>query len=391
MVEIVAEKGYPIEEHYITTRDGYILGCFRIPYGRHENDNALYIGKPAVFLMHGLLDSSFTWVNNPINESLGYLLADAEKGNHKVLIFFFGGAGGGKKKKKKGYDVWLGNNRGNRYSKSHVKYKVNSDEFWNFSYDEMAKFDVPDQISYVLNYTNQEKLAFVGHSEGTIQMFAAPTFTRDLESKVAIFGALAPVAWVYHCKSPLIDAMALFHVDTLFEALGVRQFLPGTFINIFAPDLCNTTPDMCGLFLELVCGPSQDLNDSRIEVYVSKTPADTSVKNMVSVRRDKFEMFDYGSDQANIDHYGSKDPPQYNATLLNIPTVLYSGTNDWLADPTDVATLMSVLNPAIVIEHKVVDGFAHLDFVWGIHANSEVYYDLISKITQYLGPGKTSS
>jgi len=213
-----------------------------------------------------------------------------------------------------------------------------------------------------------------------------------LEAKVAIFGALAPVAWVYHCKSPLIDAMALFHIDTIFEVLGIRQFLPGTFINLLAPDLCNVNPELCGLFLELVAGPSQDLNDSRIEVYVSKTPADTSVKNMghwaQGVRRDYFEMFDYGTEDANIEHYGTKQPPQYNATLLNIPTVLYSGTNDWLADPTDVNTLMGVLNPAIVIEHKVVDGFAHLDFVWGIHANTEVYYDLIDKITQYLGAGK---
>ncbi|CAF0943055.1 unnamed protein product [Rotaria sordida] len=33
-----------------------------------------------------------------------------------------------------GYDVWLGNIRGNRYSRAHVKYNPNHDEaFWDFS------------------------------------------------------------------------------------------------------------------------------------------------------------------------------------------------------------------------------------------------------------------
>lgn len=31
-----------------------------------------------------------------------------------------------------GYDVWLGNARGNLYSKAHVTYNVDSPAFWNF-------------------------------------------------------------------------------------------------------------------------------------------------------------------------------------------------------------------------------------------------------------------
>eukprot|EP01031_Cornospumella_fuschlensis_P044030 gene44030-53825_t len=54
--QLVTKRGYPIETHYITTRDGYILTCFRIPHGK----KSMSVGKPVV-LQHGLLDSAYTW------------------------------------------------------------------------------------------------------------------------------------------------------------------------------------------------------------------------------------------------------------------------------------------------------------------------------------------
>ncbi len=80
--DLIRSKGYPVEEHDVTTEDGYILTMHRI------NRNA--DPKPVVFLQHGLLDSSSTWVVNFASQSLGFILADNN------------------------YDVWLGNMRGNR-------------------------------------------------------------------------------------------------------------------------------------------------------------------------------------------------------------------------------------------------------------------------------------
>lgn len=368
MVEIVEEKGYPIEEYYIETDDGYLLGTFRIPYGRDETAESVKdISKPAVLLQHGLLDSSYAWVCNSFNESLGFLLADA------------------------GYDVWFGNNRGNDFSKQHVKYKTDSKEFWNFTYDQMARYDVYNTINYILNFTNHTKVAYVGHSEGTIQMFASPTVQPLINDKIAYFAALAPVAYVHHQKSPVFDLLAYLDIDKLFLLLGDKQFLPGDIVHLLAPELCNTIPYGCDDFLILLCGPSQDLNVSRIDVYISETPADTSALNMAhwaqGVREEVFRMYNYGSAEKNFEVYGQDTPPNYNLSKVLMPTGLYSGTNDWLADPTDVEKLIADLPTNTIVRELVVDGFAHLDFTWGEHANTKVYSYVIEDIEQYLGKG----
>lgn len=42
------------------------------------------------------------------------------------------------------------------------------------SLDEMAKYDLPDTINFIVEKTGQERLYYVGHSQGTtIGMFGA--------------------------------------------------------------------------------------------------------------------------------------------------------------------------------------------------------------------------
>ncbi|MEQ2206640.1 hypothetical protein XENOCAPTIV_000993, partial [Xenoophorus captivus] len=139
ITEIIQRWGYPAEEHEVLTEDGYILSVNRIPHGLKHTAGL----RSAVFLQHGLLAAGSNWITNLPNSSLGYVLADA------------------------GYDVWIGNSRGNTWSRKHQTLSPDLEDFWRFSYDEMALKDLPAVVNHILKVTGQEQIFYVGHSQGT--------------------------------------------------------------------------------------------------------------------------------------------------------------------------------------------------------------------------------
>jgi lysosomal acid lipase/cholesteryl ester hydrolase len=64
-----------------------------------------------------------------------------------------------------GFDVWLGNTRGSRYSLAHTFLNNNQKEFWDFSWHEVGYYDLPTMIDYILQTTQQKQLNYVGYSE----------------------------------------------------------------------------------------------------------------------------------------------------------------------------------------------------------------------------------
>jgi pimeloyl-ACP methyl ester carboxylesterase len=373
MPEIITTRGYPVEVHHAVTKDGYVLTLFRIPHNRQSNT----VGSP-VILQHGLLDSSYTWVSNYPDESLGYILSDA------------------------GYDVWFGNNRGNRYGRNHTT--LNPDDgtnnFWAFTWDEMAAYDTPTLIHYILDTTGYDSLSWVGHSEGTIQMFAAASstatstdtyFTSAINS-INLFVALAPVAYVTNLESKILRVLA--NSDVLYKLMdrGYYEFLPYGPIDQIAPELCHLAQRGCNFFLMTICGPTQNLNTSRIQVYVSNTPAGTSSQNMLhwlqGVVSPNFQKYDYGTPDLNIIHYGTSTPPLYNLSSLSVKAALFAGKHDYLADPKDVQRLINEVPTDKIVYIDYQDDYAHLDFTWAYNANTRIYGKVVNLLQQYTPSGK---
>nr|XP_037283582.1 lysosomal acid lipase/cholesteryl ester hydrolase-like [Rhipicephalus microplus] len=354
VTEIIRDKGYPVEEHKVTTSDGFVLNIQRIPDGRKSRHAKG--PKPVVFLQHGLLSSSADWVINFPPESLGYILADA------------------------GYDVWLGNVRGNTYS-DHVKYTRKDKEFWNFSFDEMIKYDLPAMLDYVLNTTQQTKLIYVGHSQGTLVLFGLLSERPEYNKKIQLFNAMGPVTNVTFMTSP-VRLLAPFAKDAgvLFKLFGDYDFLPNNwFMRFLAKTMCkyHVLREVCEGVIFLIVGTDMhEFNVTRLPVFISHTPAGTSVKNMIHfaqlVREKRFQKFDYGSSK-NMAIYGQRTPPVYNVSGVKLPVGLFWSLNDWFADPTDVSILTEKL-PNIVLNYQVPDPqFTHLDFIVGMHAKDIVY------------------
>jgi len=54
------------------------------------------------------------------------------------------------------------------------------------SWDEIANYDLPAMLNYVLHVTGREKLLYVGHSQGTLIAFARFSHDRVLANKVLL-------------------------------------------------------------------------------------------------------------------------------------------------------------------------------------------------------------
>ena len=92
-------------------------------------------------------------------------------------------------------------------------------------------------------------------------------------------------------------------------------------------------------------------------------------------------MYDFGVPSENVLHYNQTTPPIYDLTQVKVPVALYSGTNDWLADPTDVDFLRKVL-PNIV-DNLIVDIYNHQDFVWAVNTREVIYDRMLELMKKY--------
>lgn len=107
----VLQSGYPAEEHKVTTTDGYRLRMDRIPRS----------GKRVVFFVHGILDTSLSWVCTGATESQAFAAWDA------------------------GCDVWLANSRSNP-PRQHVDPAFQGPAYWHYSVNELGLHDLHAQV-----------------------------------------------------------------------------------------------------------------------------------------------------------------------------------------------------------------------------------------------------
>ncbi|XP_037352451.1 lipase member J isoform X2 [Talpa occidentalis] len=355
--EIISYWGYPDEKYDVITKDGYILGLYRIPYGKTKSFNNT-AQRFVVYLQHGLFTSASSWISNLPNNSLGFLLADA------------------------GYDVWIGNSRGTTWSRKHIYLETNSKEFWAFSFDEMAKYDLPAFIDFIINRTGQKEIFYVGHSQGTTIAFITFSTMPKIAERIKIFFALAPVFSIKYLKSPLVK-MA-YKLQSVFKAFtGNKDFLSNTSSKRFiGSKLCplKIFGVLCREFLFMIYGyDTKNLNMSRLDVYMSQNPAGTSVQNILHWSQlftsRQLKAFDWGSPAQNLAHFHQTESPVYNVSNMNVSTATWNGNNDYLADPEDVRVLLSEITRHIY--HKTISYYNHLDFLFGLDVYDKVYREII--------------
>ncbi|KAM6091999.1 LOW QUALITY PROTEIN: lipase member K-like [Theristicus caerulescens] len=167
----------------------------------------------------------------------------------------------------------------------------------------------------------------VGFSSAFIAFSTMPQLTQ----KIKMYFALAPVATVIFVQSPLKKL-------AFFSDYGLK---------------------------------------SRVDVYTAHSPGGTSanvIHWLQGVQSGALKAYDGGS-TCNSLCYRQMGPPLYNLKDMKVPTTIWSGRVDCLADPQDIAILLPQVRN--LVHNKVIPQWNHLDFLLGLDATEVLYQEII--------------
>ncbi|XP_017488577.1 PREDICTED: lipase member J-like, partial [Rhagoletis zephyria] len=342
--ELIEYRGFQSETHFIESADGYRLQTVRIinPHFQKRKQQQL---KP-VLLYHGYQCSGSMW----IIATSGVLQANGtyfEENVHRedpgatgnTLGFVLAAAG---------YDVWLANSRGNIYSTNHSRLDPAEQEFWNFSADEIIKYDMPALIDYIRSTTKSPTVGYIGHSQGNLVMFGLLASQPKYNQLVKPFIGISPVGFFVEFNIPVIK-----HLETY------RNYLPKLFPRNILSGATRWTGGSrwCTLPLvnEYICyliyyglmgSPKEQVDLRRLPIYVDNVMHGSSTRNFVHLlqHRTSLVYYDYGDAEVNQRHYNQTYPPHYDySAISNQHMALIYSKNDWFLHLADVQRLKDSL------------------------------------------------
>lgn len=369
--ELIESRGFLAEVHEIVTKDGYILTCFRIV------NPGVSSAKRPVILQHGLFSSSRDWL---VASPDGYAEDRSDKMGNNI----------GFELARAGHDVWLSNTRGNTYSTKHISRSRWSTKFWQFSYSDMAKYDVPAVVDYIMNMTGHDSVGYVGHSQGTIMMWGTLATYEKYNKVVKPVIQLAPSFGWKHMPLPLTALMKSPLVPILLGAIDGPMSEKNKLVSYMEAMICKDVKPACLFAMALIVGSDADqINMTRLDTLLYGVPAGSSIKNIRHFHQmfasgGFFGEYDYGR-KKNMKMYGQPSPPPFDMGKITNPNIaLFCGANDKLASPPDVDILRSQLKVQLLKDYTIpYDKWNHFDFLVGKDANKYVIKPMLDLLARY--------
>ena len=358
----ISKLGLNLEEIQVVTEDRYVNTVWALTSKDDNNRN----GK-SIIVQHGLLDSAFTWLILE-EKSIAKLLCD------------------------EGYKVYLPNMRGNQFSKSHLDYdsSLNS-KYWDFSFDEMAQYDLPSVVNLIKKRDGVEKIDYMGHSQGTLIFFLSYMNNPDfMEKNINKFIAVGTVPNINNAEHFLLP---LGVKSNIAELIPVKNFMtfPKELGQVLVPFCSGKAKNLCHTVMRICFGGFEDTGrvdyDRLGKNIFMHMPGGTSLQNMKHWLQlfdtKKMAKYDFGTID-NLIHYGSTYAPRYHLSRMRkykIKSLIAVSDADPFCNPVDTLEFLLKINDQSVIEILNLKDYNHIDYLWADSA----YEDIYTKVLNFLG------
>lgn len=88
-----------------------------------------------------------------------------------------------------------------------------------FTWEEIGRLDLPAYIDYILETTGQDKVHYVGHSQGGTSILVLTSMIPEYNEKFISFQGLAPAAYQRFNEDPLYVTLSQYE-----RTLDVSEF-----------------------------------------------------------------------------------------------------------------------------------------------------------------------
>ncbi|XP_077486623.1 lipase member M-like [Amblyomma americanum] len=199
--ELIRQFGYPCDVSYAATDDGYVLEVDRIRHGCYSCDTWKQgtERRYPVLLLPSLMATSDMWFLNYPSQSPGFLLADD------------------------GFDVWAMNARESVEYSHHRTMSKEDEKYWQWSFDEIGRYDLAAGIDHVLTATGASKLTLFSLSQGVTIALVLLSTRPQYNEKVELVVGYAPMGNITDMRHPVPLALQMLRQFAISEPSSVQN------------------------------------------------------------------------------------------------------------------------------------------------------------------------
>ena len=347
--EYIETFGYKLEENPVVTDDGYILSLWHL-YSKMSN------GK-IIFMQHGLADTAWTFFQLE-EKSLPFLLLN------------------------EGYDVWLGNLRGNIFSNKHISKdpKESKSGYYDYSIDNFITSDLPAMVNFIKSKTGGKKMTYIGHSQGTTLFFMNvmhdPTFVEKSFESLVTIGTVPNIIHIKFAPIELLDK-----IYGILKALGIfNSFNLSNSQRKVLAKFCKGSPNICGKIFDILASikPSDRMDYKNIYNLLYYFPGGVSKINLLHWSQiHKMKKLVYYNPQ----FHKEKTAKEYNINNLKkwkIKSLIARTDDDSFSSYQDVTDFYNIVENKSTIKILDLINYSHLDCLAAKSAVNEIYKPILN-------------